>query len=228
MLKQHAKEKNVIPDSEKYQNRYAFSGKIICGKCGSTFKRRTHYTSGDSYIAWCCNTHLNDKNACSMKSIKDDDLKLAFVTMMNKLVFAHRYVLKPYTEALKTESTDDSLRRIQELTTELAQNTEQRERLQQLAAQGFLDKVLFTKETNELLTKADRIRKEMDAQSNSVSSDVSKVNAATALLHFAEKEEMLETFNEELFEKHVNRITVISRTEYRFELQCGLSLTERI
>ena len=228
MLKQHAKEKNVIPDSEKYQNRYAFSGKIICGKCGSTFKRRTHYTSGDSYIAWCCNTHLNDKNACSMKSIKDDDLKLAFVTMMNKLVFAHRYVLKPYTEALKTESTDDSLRRIQELTTELAQNTEQRERLQQLAAQGFLDKVLFTKETNELLTKADRIRKEMDAQSNSVSSDVSKVNAATALLHFAEKEEMLETFNEELFEKHVSRITVISRTEYRFELKCGLSLTERI
>ena len=89
-------------------------------------------------------------------------------------------------------------------------------------------KVLFTKETNELLTKADRIRKEMDAQSNNVSSDVSKVNAATALLHFAEKEEMLETFNEELFEKHVSRITVISRTEYRFELKCGLSLTERI
>ena len=31
-------------DTKKYQNRYGFSGKIICGECGSVFKRRIHYT----------------------------------------------------------------------------------------------------------------------------------------------------------------------------------------
>ena len=32
--------KKVVTNTNK---RYAFSGKIICGECGDTFKRRIHY-----------------------------------------------------------------------------------------------------------------------------------------------------------------------------------------
>ena len=39
---------------------------------------------------------------------------------------------------------------------------------------------------------------------------------------------MLEKFDEELFEKTVTRITVISRTEIAFDLVCGLSLIETL
>lgn len=35
-----------------------------------------------------------------MKFIRDEDLKLAFVTMLNKLVFGHKLILKPYLLAL--------------------------------------------------------------------------------------------------------------------------------
>lgn len=56
---------------------------------------------------------------------KDDGHKRAFVTMMNKLVYAHGIILKPYVDALKNTSSDDSLRRIQEKHRPLlAQNTE--------------------------------------------------------------------------------------------------------
>lgn len=228
MLKQHAREKNISSDSKKYQQRYTFSGKIICGKCGGTFKRRTHYTAGTSYIAWCCNTHLNDKNSCSMLFIRDDDLKLAFTTMMNKLIFSSNVILKPYVEAIRNSSSDDSFHQVQELTTQLAKNAEQREELQKLAAQGFIDKILFNTETNKLLSQADDYRKEIESLNSSVSSDVSKVTAATDLLHFAEKSEMLETYDEELFEKHVRCIVIKSRIKFVFELKCGLALTERI
>ena len=137
-----------------------------------------------------------------MQFIRDDDLKLAFTTMMNKLVFSSKVILKPYVEGIRDGSSDDSFHRIQELTTQLAKNTEQREELQKLTAQGFID--------------------------NSVSSDVSKVTAATDLLHFAEKGEMLGAYDGELFEKYVRRIIIKSRTEFVFELKCGLALTERI
>ena len=228
MLKQHAREKNISSDSEKYQQRYTFSGKIICGECGGTFKRRTHYTAGTSYIAWCCNTHLSDKDSCSMQFIRDDDLKLAFTTMMNKLVFSSKVILKPYVEGIRDGSSDDSFHRIQELTTQLAKNTELREELQKLTAQGFIDKILFNTETNKLLSQADDYRKEIEALNNSVSSDVSKVTTAADLLHFAEKGEMLGAYDGELFEKYVRRIIIKSRTEFVFELKCGLALTERI
>ena len=36
-----------------------------------------------------------------MLYIRDDDLKLAFTTMINKLVDCHKLVLKPYLKALQ-------------------------------------------------------------------------------------------------------------------------------
>ena len=45
-IHQRATEKGVVKGSDKYQNRYTFSGKIICGECGDTFKRRIHSCTG--------------------------------------------------------------------------------------------------------------------------------------------------------------------------------------
>ena len=227
-IHQRATEKGVVKGSDKYQNRYTFSGKIICGECGDTFKRRIHSCTGYKYTAWCCSTHIKDKDKCHMLFVKDDDLKQAFVTMMNKLVYAHRIILKPYVDALKNTSSDDSLRRIQEIQTLLAQNTEKRETLTKLMTQGIIDPIIFNKETNELLSQADSFRDEINALKNAVSGDVTKVTAATALLHFTEKGGILQEFDDGLFNEYVNRIIVHSRNEVRFELKCGLTLRERM
>ena len=226
-VKQRASEKGVIKGTEKYQNRYAFSGKIICGECGDTFKRRIHSCTGYKYAAWCCNTHIADKDKCHMLFVKDETLKLAFITMMNKLIFSHRMILKPYLESIKNVSTDDSLRRIQQIQTLLAQNTEKRETLTKLMTQGIIDPVLYSQETNELLSQADTFRDEIEALKNAVSGDVTKVTETTALIHFAEKSAMLHEFDDSLFDRFVNRIIVHSRSDIRFELKCGLTFRER-
>lgn len=226
-VKQRASEKGVIKGTEKYQNRYVFSGRIICGECGGTFKRRIHSTATHKYAAWCCNTHIEDKNKCHMLFVKDEALKLAFITMMNKLIFSHRIILKPYLEAIKNVSTDDSLRRIQQIQTLLAQNTEKRETLTKLMTQDIIDPVLYSQETNELLSQADSFRDEIDALKNAVSGDVTKVTETTALIHFAEKSAMLHEFDDDLFDRFVKHIIVHSRNDIRFELKCGLTLRER-
>lgn len=228
MIFQHAKEKGIQSETEKYQKRYAFTGKVICGECGSTFKRRIHYCTSGQYIAWACRTHIEEKTRCSMKYIRDDKLKLAFVTMMNKLVFAHRRILKPYVKALQDSPVDSPMRRIQELQTMLAENTEKRETLSRLMAQGIIDQIIFNSENNVLLSDAKRYRGEIKSLSSSISSSAGKLTAANDLLHFTEKGVMLDDFDEELFTRHVNRIIVISREEVSFELKCGLSLHERM
>ena len=171
--------------------------------------------------------HIEDKNRCHILFVKDEALKLAFITMMNKLIFSHRLILKPYLEAIKNVSTDDSLRRIQQIQTLLAQNTEKRETLTKLMTQGIIDPVLYSQETNELLSQADSFRDEIEALKNTVSGDVTKVTEATALMHFAEKSAMLHEFDDDLFERFVRRIIVHSRNDIRFELKCGLTLRER-
>ena len=228
LIQQRAKEKGIVKGSGKYQNRYCFSGKVVCGECGDTFKRRIHSCSGNKYAAWCCNTHLNDKTQCSMKYVEDEELKAAFTTMMNKLIYAHRMILKPYVDALRSENKDSSFRRIQQVQTLLLQNSEQRETLAKLMGQGYLDPIIFNEENNALLRQADGYRAEIDMLNKSISGDTSHLQAAAALLHFAGKSAMLMAFDEELFTDTVDRIIIQSRSEFIFELKCGLKLRERM
>lgn len=228
LIAQRGKEKGIIKGSEKYQSRYCFSGKIVCGECGDTFKRRIHSTTTHKYAAWCCNTHIEDKSRCSMKYIRDDAVKAAFVTMSNKLIFAHSMVLKPYVETLQNGCTDAPMRRIQQIQTLLLENAEQRETLTKLMAQGYIDQILYNEENNTLLSQANRYRQEMDTLSKAIGGDGAHVTAAKDLLRYVEKAAMLTDFDEALFENTVTRIKVLSREEIAFELKCGLTLKERM
>ncbi len=228
LIAQRGREKGIIKGSEKYQSRYCFSGKIVCGECGDTFKRRIHSTTTHKYAAWCCNTHIEDKSRCSMKYIRDDAVKAAFVTMINKLIFAHSMILKPYVETLQNGCTDAPMRRIQEIQTLLLENAEQRETLTKLMAQGYIDQILYNGENNTLLSQADRYRQEMDTLSKAIGGDGANITAAKDLLRYVEKAAMLTDFDEALFENTVTRIKVLSREEIAFELKCGLTLKERM
>ena len=95
MIQHHAKSKNIQADDNKYQNRYAFSGIIKCDECDGTFKRRIQIKNkNEKYVAWSCSNHLKDVTSCSMKFIRDEQIKLAFITMMNKLIFARVQILE--------------------------------------------------------------------------------------------------------------------------------------
>ena len=95
---------------------------------------------------------VTDSSACIYSF-----LKFSFVTVLNKLIYSHKLVLKPYAAALQNTSGDESLVRIQHLERLLEQNTEQRETLTRLMAQGYIDQVLYNSETNPLLTQANTV-----------------------------------------------------------------------
>ena len=170
--------------SDKYKKRYAFSGKIICGESGDTFKRRIHICNTCKYVAWACNTHLNDKSTCHMKYVRDDDIKAAFVTMLNKLIYGHRLILAPYLKALENSSSDEALQRIQHLELLLNQNNEQCETLTELMAQGYIDQILYNQETNALLLQAEAYRSDIEAITICMTGDSAKVTETNLLLHF--------------------------------------------
>nr|WP_272493519.1 zinc ribbon domain-containing protein [[Clostridium] innocuum] len=228
MITQRAAEKGIKRESQIYQQRYAFSGKIICNECGDTFRRRLHSSTYSKYVAWCCNTHLVDKDKCSMMYLRDDDLKVAFVTVLNKLIYSHKLVLKPYAAALQNNSGDENLVRIQHLERLLEQNTEQRETLTRLMAQGYIDQVLYNSETNALLSQANTYREDIEVINATMSGDSSRFFEAERLLHFAERGSMLEEYSEDLFERFVDHIQVYSRHEVGFVMKCGLTFKEMI
>lgn len=228
LINQRAIEKGIKRDSRKYLNHYAFSNKIICSECGNSFKRRIHSSTHCKYVAWCCKTHLEDTSKCSMLFIRDDDLKWAFTTMINKVIYSHKLVLKPYIETIKNNSGDENLLRIQHLESLLAQNMEQRETLTRLLAQGYIDQVLFNSENNALLSQADEFRSDIEVLNSSITGDSAKVNEAEQLFKFVERSEMLTKYEDVLFKRFVDHIKVYSRHKIGFVLKCGLTFKEMI
>jgi DNA invertase Pin-like site-specific DNA recombinase len=228
VMSQRAKEKGIEKHNNKYQNRYAFSSKIICSECGSTLKRRIHSSGARKYIAWCCNKHIKQITECSMQFIRDEDIKMAFVTMMNKLIFGQKFILRPLLNGLRNQNNADNFRRIEELETRIENNMEQSQMLTGLMAKGYLEPALFTKEKNALEAENTRLVAEKELLAHSVNGNLAKVEGVSQLLKFVSKSKILTAYKDELFENYVDRIIVYSREEIGFELKCGITLRERM
>ena len=80
VIDRRRQEKGIELDNGKYQNRYPLSGKVICGECGGTFKRKT-YTHK---VVLACTQHIDDIRNTSVR-IPDGNLRV-FMLMMVSVV----------------------------------------------------------------------------------------------------------------------------------------------
>lgn len=222
MIQKHIDEHGIVKDMGKYHNKYPFSGIIICGECGGKFKRQTQ--SGG--IAWACSTHLYNKEACSMMFIKDEAIKAAFVTMMNKMIFGCKQVLAPYYDALRLADTDESLQGILDLKNELQRNSDRKNDLRKLRVKGFLDAAMYNQELRRVEMESEEIRAKMKCIDRA--GENGDIKETKKLLRFAESAEMLTEFSDELFTEYVDSIIVYTRTCIGFRLRCGLTLKEEV
>nr|WP_295086688.1 recombinase family protein [Ruminococcus sp.] len=222
MIQKRIDEHGIVKDMGKYHNKYPFSGIIICGECGGKFKRQTQ--SGG--IAWACSTHLYNKDACSMMFIKDEAIKAAFVTMMNKLIFGCKQVLVPYYDALRLADTDESLQGILDLKNELQRNSDRKNDLRKLRVKGFLDAAMYNQELRRVEMESEEIRAKMKCIDRA--GENGDIKETKKLLRFAESAEMLTEFSDDLFTEYVDSIIVYTRTCIGFRLRCGLTLKEEV
>jgi site-specific DNA recombinase len=228
VLAQRGKEKSNTGEAGKYQKRYTFSGKIKCGDCGSTFKRRSHYKPSGDYIAWTCGTHLEDKNACGMLYIRQDEIEAAFVRMINKLIFSQKQVLRPFIDGLRGMNDVERLRRVQALEDQIDKNKEQYQVVTGLMTSGYLEPAVYAKETSELQAELERLQAEKSTLSQNINGSLVNVEEAQKLLRFIGKTDALTAYDDETFLEYVNEIRVLSREEIVFHLKCGLNLKERL
>lgn len=218
----HISERGIAKGVGKYNKRYLFSGIITCGECGNTFKRQI-ISSG---VSWCCKTHLKNKAKCSMMFIHEEAFKAAFVTMLNKLIFGRKQVLLPLYEMLRISDSDENMQRIQSLKQELQRNTERKDTIRQLRAQGIIDSAVYNQEIGIIEKQCDVYRARLTGLRQTDSGEL--LSETETLLRFADSAEMQTEFNEQLFASFVESIIVYTRTSVGFKLKCGLTLKEEL
>ncbi|MCD8362913.1 MAG: hypothetical protein LUC98_08140 [Lachnospiraceae bacterium] len=148
--------------------------------------------------------------------------------MLNKLIYSRKSILVPLLNTLKNSDADTGVTRIRQLETELLQITEQRQTLQRLMAAGYLDQVIYTEQKNELTTRADACRLEIETVQNTSGKASEQIVELQHLLSFAEHTAMQTVFDETLFTEYVDHIVLLDRETAAFHLKCGLVLQERL
>ena len=71
----------------KYSGKYAFSELLVCGECGSPYRRQTYMPRGDKYYVWrCLNRMENGTRICkNSPTFKERELQVAVIAAINEM-----------------------------------------------------------------------------------------------------------------------------------------------
>lgn len=93
---------------------------------------------------------------------------------------------------------------------------------------GYLDPAFFIQEKSELDLQLDKLREEKDQLQSEESFQECKRNTQRIIQRLNRREELIEMFDEGLFDEIIEKVIVQSQTEIEFKLINGLKLKERI
>ncbi|WP_312048118.1 recombinase family protein [Anaerotignum sp.] len=219
-----------IDDSGKNLNRYEFSSKIICKECGGTFRRQKIYI-GKPYekVQWSCITHIANHSKCSMKAVRDDMIKAAFLTMWNKLVSNYSEILHPLLVTLKAlRINEEQETQIIELQNKITELTEQSHILSRVVRKGYIDSAIFIEKQNALNIEIEEYKKRRNAllDSNGFEKEIEGTNRILQILKY--NPTIMDEYQEELFISTVDKVFIGKDGGMTFRLINNLELTEYI
>ena len=204
--------------------RTTFSRKIKC-ICGGTFRRKKNREK----IYWVCRNH-DHKNIgdCDIRQIGEWVFQSAFIRLWNKLQAHYKAILTPMLRQLETLSEREKSGNVQlaELRKEISEIKQQAYLLTMLNSQGTLDGAYFTVRTQELDRKLLTAQKQLHA--NLDNKDTEQLDELRKLIGIFERAEQIDEFDEIKFGLIVEKITVLSESEIRFDLIGEIGFTERI
>lgn len=217
-----------MDDPWKSQNRYAFSSKIICGQCGSIFRRQKIYI-GRPYerIQWSCHRHIKDIGQCGQKAVREDAIQQAFTMMWNKLASNFAEILIPLLEMLKKLRIDEEQQQeIGDCSNRIMELTEQGHILSRLAAKGMIDPVVFIERQNTLAQELAAARKKRNQllDSNGFDREITGTDLLLELIKI--NPHVIDEYREDLFLQAIDKVIIQKNGHITFRLINRLELSE--
>lgn len=208
------------------QEKYIFTGKIVCQACGSKFKRKS---LGGTAVCWICQTHNRFPDRCHTARIPEQQIKAAFLRIYYKLRHQGTNILKQLLKDLQAARGARMLwsMDIVKLNERIADIISQDRLLAQLKQQGLVDPDLFISRRDRLAeqlrsAKLEKERLLEDEEDQTIQQTVAVLDALES------GPEILTEFDEELFSELVEKIIVEKEDCLRFHLINGLELTEQL
>jgi len=155
-----------------FSNRYAFSGKIKCGCCGSSYVARYRKRdNGSQYKSWRCiegmkgAPHIDkagNQVGCSNQSIRNEDALHIMSLVCKSLKPKMKTALENVSRAIKKVVTDDCVIDTAKMDARIKQIQESRARLVEIYMSGDISKSEFLTARDKCDTELAEIQKLID------------------------------------------------------------------
>ena len=210
----------------KKSSQYVFSSMIRCGCCGSYYVRNQNMReNGKKVKAWCCSTHYNHADKCPQKGISESAIKRAFLDCLNQLIGNYNDIKSVLEMSISSVVLDDPTDKVQEIQERIDLYQAQILELHKKKTKGLIDQNEYAKQGNKLASMIESAKNEINAIESSYSRATLANRRVEEILNTLNSLEPTEEFDDEIFKRLVESVTINDRCKITFKFKVGLERT---
>ena len=215
-------QKSGKTEQGKYSAKYALSERLVCGECGSPYKRCTWARNGVKRIVWRCVSRLEfGKKYChESPSVEEYKLHAAILTTLNRVVEASNGLQEELAETLRMVCVpggdgDDLL----DLEHELEVLTARQNTLLDQALAN-MDDLTITEQLKTLLEEKQHLQARIDAVKTEAANRISEGSRMAELTAYLEEHlSGFQQYDDGIVRQLVERITVVDAETIRIKFR---------
>lgn len=203
-----------------FANRYALSGKIICGECSAGFVRRQkRRKDGTMNVKWACaesqknGTMQKEKDGtavgCTTNSINDRDIKeilqkVVADTMLSRTNTINTF-LKTVESVVKSVSDNDNTARFQ---SEISRCEEKKKKLLDMCLNGYIEAKAYREACNDLSNQITDLEQKLIKEQNNQQILFDKEKIIADIKEYVNSISTGEEWNDTFYRNIADRIVV--------------------
>lgn len=204
-----------------------FSGKIICGECGSFYGSKVwHSTSKYKMVIWQCNSKFKNNDKCTTPHIYEDELKQAFIGAFNSILKNKDEILQGYETIIQALTDTSELdKESAKLQSEMEIVTEMLRKCVEENANSALNQIEYEERYNGLAERYESIKKGIEGiEQKRLERSAKKENILDFIKELKQRKGLITEFDEELWNGTIEKVVVNTEEKIMFVFKDGMEL----
>ena len=204
-----------------------FAGKIVCGECGAFYGPKVwHSNSKYRRVVWQCNHKFRNEEKCNTPHLNEKKIKEIFIEVFNSLIESKDEVLKNYETIIQTltdtTAIDNERARLQsecEVVAEIIRKSVEEN------AQSVLNQEEYQQSYNQLASRYEAAKVKLEKlEEKKLDRKVKSESLVAFMKKLEERDRVLATFDDELWNSTVDRVTVQQEGKVTLGFKDGMEL----
>ena len=214
----------------KYSSKYALTELLVCGECGTPYRRCTWTSCGNKRIVWRCISRLDygKKHCHDSPTMGEEELHRAIMSAIQTVAMQNSKLLQTLKNHIAmTVKCNDSEDKELEIKVRLAEINEEFQKAMSMVSIDDDNNVIIEQKLTELIMEKELLNKELAKYSSDHKTTAqSKINEIARLTDILENQPL--QFNDELVRQMLQCIVVENKERIKVIFNDGTEIDEPV